>query len=430
MKIADVSGFYSETGGGVASYVRQKLDLAARWGHEVVVVAPGPENRVEPRPGGRIAWVKSPAMPFDANYHMFLGREAVWRVLEREAPDVVEGSSPWRGGWLAGHWPGDAVKALVFHQDFIAGYPYTLLGGALSRPAIDRLFGAYWGYVRRLSGRFDVTVAGGDWLARRLAGFGIHNPVSVPFGIETGLFSPGRRDEALRRALLNACGAPADGRLLLAVGRLHPEKRHRTIIEGFARARAVRPGLGLVIIGDGPSRGSVEAWARRAGHAHLIGAVGDRAYLARCLASADILVHGSGAETYGLVVAEAIASGLAVVSPDTGGAADLAGRGLSRVYATGDAAACAGAILDLLAAIDVGGGWPEVDPPGSAETHFAALFELYQGLIDSRAAVRRPFRAPLRGGAPSTPDPRAQAGGAWRHPLTFPHSDGARHTRA
>ncbi len=395
MKIADVSGFYSETGGGVASYVRQKLELAARWGHEVVVIAPGVRSRVEPRPGGRIVWVESPGMPFDPNYHMFLAGEEVWQVLDREAPDVVEGSSPWRGGWLAGHWPGQAVKSLVFHQDFIAGYPYTLLGGFLSRPAIDSLFAPYWNYVRRLSAGFDVTVAGGDWLAQRLKSFGLHNPVSVPFGIETGLFSPDKRDEALRRELLAACGAPPDGKLLLAVGRLHPEKRHRTIIEGFARARGSRPDLGLVIIGDGPLRANVETWAARAGKVHVMGPIGDRDRLARCLASGDILVHGSGAETYGLVVAEAICSGLAVVSPDTGGAADLARRGLSRIYATGDAESCGRAILALLRAIEGPERRPPASPPGSAEAHFAALFELYQRLIDARDAASAPDRMRL-----------------------------------
>ena len=133
-------------------------------------------------------------MPFDAYFHMLLGGANVWLVLDREAPDVVEGSSPWRGGWLAGHWPGKAGRSLVFHQDFVAGYPYTLLGAALSHTAIDRLFGAYWRYVRRLSECFDVTVTGGDWLALRLKQFHIHNPVSVPLGIEIGLFSPAIRD--------------------------------------------------------------------------------------------------------------------------------------------------------------------------------------------------------------------------------------------
>lgn len=385
MKIADVSGFYSETGGGVASYVRQKLELAARWGHEIVVIAPGAESRIEPRPGGRIVWVKAPGQPGDANYHMFLQGSEVWRTLDREAPDVVEGSSPWRGGWLAGHWPGSAVKSLVFHQDFIAGYPYTLLGGVMSRAAIDRLFGGYWNYVRRLSSHFDVTVTGGDWLAERLRAFGLHNPISVPFGIETERFSPSKRDEGLRRELLAAAGQPPEARLLLTVGRLHPEKRHRTIIDGFARARLTRPDLGLVIIGDGPIRGSVEAMVAKADHVCLRGPIKDREQLARCYASADLLVHGSGAETYGLVVAEAIASGLAVVSPDTGGAADLAKRGLSRTYATGNSEACGAAILEMLRIVETPGlSRPEVQPPGSGEAHFEALFALYQGLIDAR----------------------------------------------
>ena len=386
MKIADVSGFYSETGGGVASYVRQKLDFASRHGHEVVVVAPGPESRVEPRAGGKVVWIKSPGMPFDANYHMFFAGDEVWRVLDREAPDVVEGSSPWRGGWMAGHWSGDAVKSLVFHQDFIAGYPYTLLGGLMSRPSIDTLFGGYWRYVQRLSACFDVTVTGGDWLAKRLKSFDIHNPMSVPFGIETGLFSPARRDEALRRQLLAACGAPPGGRLLLAVGRLHPEKRHRTIVDGFALAREARPDIGLVVIGGGPLRANVEKWAEASGRVHLMGPIADRGHLAACFASADALVHGSGAETYGLVVAEAISSGLAVVSPDTGGAADLARRGLSRIYATGEAESCAGAILDLLTVLDAGGEKAVFDPPGSSEAHFESLFALYDSLIRARRA--------------------------------------------
>jgi alpha-1,6-mannosyltransferase len=127
-----------------------------------------------------------------------------------------------------------------------------------------------------------------------------------------------------------------------------------------------------------------------------MGAVGDRERLAAILASGDMLVHGSGAETYGLVVAEAIASGLAVVSPDSGGAADLARRGLSRLYPTGEAEGCAQAILALLGALESPGrGPPPPDHIGSAESHFAALFELYEGLIAARAPRRVLAHRPL-----------------------------------
>ncbi len=383
MKIADVSGFYSAAGGGVRRYVDDKFEAAARHGHELVVIAPGSRSAVEPRRGGKVAWVSAPPMPGDARYRMFWNAREAWAVLDAEAPDMVEGSSPWRGGWIAGAWPGKAARALVFHQDFVAGYPFTALGGALSLGAIDRLFAPYWAYVRRLSRRFDATVAGGEWLAARLAGFGLQNPVAVPFGIERGRFAAERRDEGLRHSLLELCGVGPRGRLLLAVGRLHPEKRHRTIIEGFVRAKASRADLGLAIVGDGLTRGAVARLASGDGNVAMLGAIEDRDALARCYASADVLVHGSAAETYGLVVAEAIASGLPVVVPDAGGAADLAPRGRSKTYRTGDSVACAAAILAILAD---GGDPPTARPPGSADDHFTALFEHYASLVRARRA--------------------------------------------
>ncbi|MEO8813487.1 MAG: glycosyltransferase, partial [Caulobacteraceae bacterium] len=254
MRIADVSGFYSAVGGGVRSYVRQKFAMARRGGHDLTVIAPAARGGVEERPGGRIVWIAGPPMPFDATYHILWDRAAVWRALDTAAPDVVEGSSPWRGGWIAGRWPGRAVKALVFHQDVVAGYPFVLLDRAMSHAAIDTMFAGWWAWLRRLSAAFDVTVAGGDWLAARLAAHGIGNPIAVPLGIEACRFSPAKRDEGLRRALLAKCGAPPTASLLLAVGRFHPEKRYRTIIDGFAAARAARPDLALAIVGDGLTR--------------------------------------------------------------------------------------------------------------------------------------------------------------------------------
>ena len=381
MRIVDVCGFYSPRGGGVRSYVEQKFQAARELGHELVVIAPGPQDRVEPRPGGRLVFISSPPMPFDPAYHRFDDPAPVWRALDGLRPDVIEGSSPWRGGWIAGHWPGEAVRAFVFHQDFVLGYPQTFLGGMLAPDTVDRLFEPWWARLRRLSSRYDVTVTAGEWLARRLAAFGLHRPVAVPFGIEPGRFSPRLRDEALRRQVLQACGADEDSALVLAVGRLHPEKRPRTLIEGFARARARGGGpMALALVGDGPSRGQVRRLIARCEGVALLGAIADRDRLARLYASADLLIHGSAAETYGLVVAEAMASGLPVVAPDGGGAAELARQGGSRLYPPGDEVALSDAILDML-------GRPQARKaapiPTSAE-HFTALFGLYGRLLAER----------------------------------------------
>ena len=393
MRIADVCGFYAPRGGGVRRYAEQKFAAARRRGHDLTLIAPGREAKIETRAGGRIVWVESPPMPFDPDYRRFARPGPVWRILDGAAPDVVEGSSPWRGGWIAAHWPGAAVRSFVFHQDFVAGYPHTLLDRLVAPAVIDRLFAPYWARLRALSAAFDVTVAGGEWLARRLAGFGVHCPVAIPLGIEPGRFSPDRADPMLRAELLALCGAPPSGRLLLAVGRFHPEKRHATIIDGFVRARERSPSpLGLVLVGDGLARRGIERAARRAGGVHLLGEVDDRARLARLYASADVLVHGSAAETYGMAVAEALASGLPVVVPAGGGAADLAGAGPSRLHPPGDAAALAAGLLDLLA---VPAPRVPADIP-TADAHFDALFGLYERLLAARRS-REPSPRSSRG---------------------------------
>jgi alpha-1,6-mannosyltransferase len=106
--------------------------------------------------------------------------------------------------------------------------------------------------------------------------------------------------------------------------------------------------VGLVIYGDGPLKSWVQWRAARIPGVNLAGFTRDRLELAGVLASADGLLHGSAAETYGLVVAEALCSGLPLVVPDRGGAADLAQPAHAETYPPGDASGCAEAIRRLL----------------------------------------------------------------------------------
>jgi alpha-1,6-mannosyltransferase len=394
LKIVDVAEFYAEQGGGVRTYVNQKLAAGARAGHEVVVIAPGPRDAEEQRLGGRILWVKGPPLPPDPRYYVLYREGAVHELLDRERPDVVEGSSPWSGGWFAARWRGDAAKTFIFHQDPVAVYPQTLLGGALGAQRVDRLFGWYWAYLRTLSRRFDATVVSGHWLAAKLQRFGLRRPVAVPFGIEKTQFSPAHRDPAVREQLLAACGLAgvAGAKLLVTISRLHPEKRLGTLMDGFARARRAHPDqpLGLVVFGDGPLRRWVERRAARTPGVHLAGFVTERGLLAAALASADAMLHGSAAETYGLVVAEAVCSGLPLVVPDVGGAADLAAPDYAETYPPGDGAACGAAISRLLArdpaALAAGCARAARDEVGTMDDHFDALFAFYQGLAAERRA--------------------------------------------
>jgi alpha-1,6-mannosyltransferase len=390
VKIADISEFYSATSGGVRTYVDQKFKAAARLGHSLTVIAPGKDNRVEQREGGKLIWVEAPQLPFDKNYHMFWRAADVWRILDAEAPDIVEGSSPWRGGWIAAGWQGPAAKMLFMHADPVAVYPQTLLSGVLSPSTIDRLFGWFWAYLRRLNGGFDGVVVAGAWLARRFESHGLDNLQVVPFGVETETFGPGLRDEALRRAMLEQCGLGPDAALLINIGRHHPEKRIGMLIEAATKVQEVRP-AGLYIVGHGLSHGTILAKAAAARHVHVAGRITDRVRLARMVASADALVHGSTAETYGFVVAEALCCGTPLVVPDAGGAHDLASEAYAEIYPAGDRNAAAAAIIRLLARdrtslsrLALEAGRTRV---GDIEAHFDKLFAFYA------QAARRKRRA-------------------------------------
>ena len=68
----------------------------------------------------------------------------------------------------------------------------------------------------------------------------------------------------------------------------------------------------------------------------LMGFTSNRDELANIMASCDYFLHGSAAETYGLVIAEALCSGLPIVVPNKGGSADLARQLFSETYEAGN----------------------------------------------------------------------------------------------
>jgi alpha-1,6-mannosyltransferase len=382
MKIVDVSEFYAERGGGVRVYTLAKLRAGTQAGHEIVVIAPGPKDDEQIcEHGGRIIWVKSAPDPLDPRYYLLRREQAVHEILDRENPDVVEGSSTWAGGWFAARWPGRALKALIFHEDPVAVYAQTFLGSILGAARVDRLCLPYWRYLRRLSKHFDLTTVSGAWLEHRLSKFGVQPVKTVPFGIEKANFSPIHRDPAVRKQLLSLCGLPDHVPLLVAMSRHHPEKRLGTVIDAVRRVNATQP-VGLVIFGDGPFRRWIEYRARNSPNIHVAGFTYDRGFLAKAIASADALVHGSSAETYGLAVAEAICSGTPIVVPNQGGAFDLARPSYAETYPPGDAKACAAAIGRLLnrdrVSLQSACTEAAAHQINSIDEHFETLFTLYK----------------------------------------------------
>jgi len=383
MRVVDVAEFYSPTGGGVRTYIDRKFEAAAQLGHELFVIAPGPSDGFEARGAGGVIQVRAPALPFDANYHMFWDAAPVHGWLDRISPDLVEASSPWRGAWIVAGWDGAAPRSMFMHADPVASYPHRWLASVASPQRVDRLLEVFWSYLRALTGRFSSVVTGGPWLAERLGRQGVGAVTSVTLGVDRGAFSPTLRDQRLRLALLEACGCPGGARLILGVGRFHPEKRWPMVIEAVRRVSA-DAAIGLVLVGDGIDRKRVQRAAAANPHVRILPPIRDRALLAAQLASADALVHGCESETFGLIPAEAMASGLPVVGPDRGGFAHMAQPEISEVYRAGDVGAAAAALGRLLARDPLALKAAAIEAAARVRRdidHFADLFDHYRSIV-------------------------------------------------
>ena len=89
MRIADVCAFYTPAGGGVRTYVEAKLRTATRFGHEMIVIAPGERHEVIRRgPGAVLVTIPSPT----ARITMFQRFSAEKRPIPRSR--VASGPSP------------------------------------------------------------------------------------------------------------------------------------------------------------------------------------------------------------------------------------------------------------------------------------------------------------------------------------------------
>ena len=332
MRIVDVCAFYAPCGGGVRTYVDAKLRAAARFGHEVIVIAPGKEHATIRRgPGAILVTIPSPLLPVDRRYRYFNDERALHAELDAWQPDHIEASSPWSSATMVGRWQGAASRSLVMHSDPLAAYAYRWLGGIASTRQIDRCFQWFWRHLRGLGRMYDVVVCSNSQLTDRLRSGGIGNSETLAMGVEPGLFSPALRSQEVREAALSTLGLDPSAVLLVGIGRFSAEKRWDMVMRAVAECARRRP-VGLLLVGDGRKRQKLELLAERLPSVAVVDRLSDRREVARLLASADALVHGCEAETFCMVAAEARASGIPLIVPDRGAALDQVVRGAGAVY--------------------------------------------------------------------------------------------------
>jgi len=108
-------------------------------------------------------------------------------------------------------------------------------------------------------------------------------------------------------------GIPADARLAVAVGRLIEQKDHATLLRAFALVHEQQPDAHLGILGSGPLEAATRALVEDLGLAGAVALPG-RTEIRDWLDRADVFVHTSRWEGFGIVLLEAMLAGLPIVA--------------------------------------------------------------------------------------------------------------------
>jgi len=215
-----------------------------------------------------------------------------------------------------------------------------LRGPATFRQAIKRPL------YRQFVPRLDGCLAAGAWSREYFEKYGAkkHHIFTVPHCVDNNTFA--RQMDLLRprrQELRCKWGIPADATVFLFAGKFIPIKRPLDFVNAVGRCAAESlPVMGLMA-GDGPLRKQCEDQARSAGAPVRFTGFLNQSQIAEAYAVADALVVPSAVETWGLVVNEAMASGLpCIVSDRVGCGPDLIESGSTGdIYPMGDAGALA-----------------------------------------------------------------------------------------
>lgn len=312
MKVCDVTQFYSPFGGGVKRYLSEKRRFVQEHTEdEHILIIPGAKTGYIREGRLHTYTVASPPISATSRYRALLNQKEVRRLLREVRPDVIESGDPYQVAWTAiGEARAMGVPIVGFyHSHFPEAYLRTAarFGGPLVRDAV-----LAWSrrYVERLYNKFNYTLVCAQRLRDVLSDWGVNNVRPIKLGVDTDAFQPGPADPALRARL----GLPPEAFFLLYVGRLAGEKNVRTLLDAFERLRRYsRVDYRLVCVGQGPWRAQLLDTREQTGGAlQWIPHIANSAALAQLYRTADLAVHPSVNETFGLVPLEAQACALPV----------------------------------------------------------------------------------------------------------------------
>lgn len=321
LRVAVVTETFPPEINGVAMTLGMMVRALQVREHQVQLIRPKQSPADNPQTEANLEQVLRPGVPIPHYAGLKMGlpaKSALHRLWSLKRPDLVHIATEGPLGWsaLAAAAKLRLPVATDFHTNFHSYSRHYGLGW-LKKPIVT--------YLRKFHSQARVTMVPSQTMRRELEAAGYRHIEVVARGVDTQLFDPARRDPGLR----GAWGIADGGLAVLYVGRIAPEKNLSLLIRTFEAIEAQRPDARLVLVGDGP-----EVVALRASHPRFVYCGARRGEdLAAHYASADLFLFPSLTETFGNVVLEAMASGLALAAFDYAAAAEHVRHGVNGLKA-------------------------------------------------------------------------------------------------
>jgi glycosyltransferase involved in cell wall biosynthesis len=343
MRVLMISDVYFPRVNGVSTSIQTFRRELAVLGHETELVAPCYPQSYEDEPG--IHRVPARRVPLDPEDRMMQpgALRALGARLASRPFDVVHVQTPfvahYRGLELARRLGVPCVETYhTFFEEYLFHY-VPFLPKAWMRAAARR-------FSRAQGNGVDALVVPSTAMRDVLVGYGVTTPMHViPTGIPLADFRGG--DGKAFRARL---GVSAGTFLMLFVGRVAYEKNIDFLMRALARVVCEVPEAAFVIAGEGPAESHLRRLAGELGleaRVHFVGYLDRKGALLDCYAAADAFVFASRTETQGLVLLEAMAVGVPVISTAVMGTRDVVGPARGAVVPRDDEADFARAIVEV-----------------------------------------------------------------------------------
>ncbi|MDP2694691.1 MAG: glycosyltransferase [Gallionella sp.] len=323
MRILFISDVYFPRINGVSTSIETFRHELRELGHTVHLIAPDYPGSSSDE--SDITRVPSRQLPFDPEDRLMKFSWVMEHLekLHNEHYDIIHIQTP-----FVAHYLGIKLSRLLdipcietyhtFFEEYLHHYipfvPKAIMGSVARR------------FSRHQGNSLDGMVVPSRPMMEVLRGYGVtaHAEV-IPTGLEPESFVPGNGDDFRRKY-----GIAQDRPMLLFVGRVAHEKNIGFLLRVVDRVRKDIPEVLLLIAGAGPAREGLEHDAGKLGLAEnvmFIGYLDRHTELNSCYRSADIFVFSSRTETQGLVLLEAMAQGVPVVSIAEMGTRDVLREG-------------------------------------------------------------------------------------------------------